>query len=58
MLALVRRSEHAVATGNLPPKPTASKFDRMLVAQAAAESLSLVMMEPVVACYPGRVRQV
>ncbi len=49
--------EHAVATGDLPPTHR-EQFDRMLVAQSAAEGLTLVTMDPVVARYPGRVRQV
>jgi|LNFM01.1.fsa_nt_gb PIN domain nuclease of toxin-antitoxin system len=49
--------EHAVATGDLPPTHR-EQFDRMLVAQSTAEGLTLVTMDPVVARYPGRVRQV
>ena len=49
--------EHAVTTGDLPPTHR-EQFDRMLVAQATAEGLTLVTMDPVVARYPGRVRQV
>jgi len=49
--------EHAAATGDLA-STIRDPFDRMLVTQAAAEGLTLVTMDPVVARYPGRVRQV
>ncbi|MBX3501619.1 MAG: type II toxin-antitoxin system VapC family toxin [Alphaproteobacteria bacterium] len=50
-------SEHAAAAGDLPPT-LKDPFDRMLLAQAAAEGLMLVTMDPAVARQSGRVRQV
>jgi len=49
--------EHAAASGDLP-SALRDPFDRMLATQAAAEGLTLVTMDPVVARYPGRIRQV
>jgi PIN domain nuclease of toxin-antitoxin system len=50
-------SEHAVATLGLPPLHK-DPFDRMLLAQARVEGLSLVTSDELVACYPGDVRKV
>lgn len=50
--------EHALATGDLPPT-LKDPFDRMLLAQAAAEGLTLVTSDVAVARVAGgRVRQV
>ena len=49
--------EHAVATADLPPIHK-DPFDRILVAQAAAEGIPLVTADPVVARYPGPIRKV
>ena len=49
--------EHAVATADLPPIHK-DPFDRILVAQAAAEGILLVTADPVVARYPGPIRKV
>ncbi|SEP48276.1 PIN domain nuclease, a component of toxin-antitoxin system (PIN domain) [Rhodospirillales bacterium URHD0017] len=50
-------SEHAVATLDLPPLHK-DPFDRMLLAQARVEGLSLVTSDELVARYPGNVRKV
>lgn len=50
-------SEHAVATEDLPPAHK-DPFDRMLLAQAAVEGLTLVSSDAIVARYPGRVQRV
>lgn len=50
-------SEHAVATLDLPPLHK-DPFDRMLLAQARVEGLSLVTSDERVARYPGDVRKV
>jgi PIN domain nuclease of toxin-antitoxin system len=50
-------SEHAVATLDLPPLHK-DPFDRMLLAQARVEGLSLVTSDELVARYPGDVRKV
>lgn len=48
---------HAVAIGGLPPIHK-DPFDRILVAQATAEGITLLTADPLVACYPGPVRRV
>jgi len=48
---------HAAALANLPLIPK-DPFDRMLVAQAMIEGLTLITRDPVVAQYPGPVRLV
>ncbi|WP_304171889.1 type II toxin-antitoxin system VapC family toxin [Phenylobacterium aquaticum] len=48
---------HAAAVGQLPPIHR-DPFDRLLVAQAAAEGLTLVTSDAVVASYPGPIRAV
>jgi PIN domain nuclease of toxin-antitoxin system len=50
-------SEHAVAVESLPPIHK-DPFDRILLAQAAAESFTLVTSDKIVARYPGAVRKV
>jgi PIN domain nuclease of toxin-antitoxin system len=49
--------EHAVAIANLPPIHK-DPFDRLLVAQSAIEGILLLTADPVVAQYPGPVREV
>lgn len=49
-------SEHAVATATLPPIHR-DPFDRMLVAQAQVEGITLLTSDPVVAGYPGPIRK-
>jgi PIN domain nuclease of toxin-antitoxin system len=48
---------HAVAVAALPPHHR-DPFDRMLVAQAQVEGVTLVTGDPVVGRYPGAVRVV
>ncbi|MCK9487949.1 MAG: type II toxin-antitoxin system VapC family toxin [Xanthomonadales bacterium] len=50
-------NEHAVATGTLPPIHR-DPFDRLLVAQAQVEGITLLTSDPVVAQYPGPIRTV
>jgi PIN domain nuclease of toxin-antitoxin system len=49
--------EHAVAVAGLPPLHR-DPFDRLLVAQASVEGITLLTADPVVAKYPGPVRRV
>lgn len=51
------RSEHAVATESLPPLHR-DPFDRLLVAQATFEGITLLTSDPVVARYPGTVERI
>lgn len=50
-------SEHAVAIGTLPPIHK-DPFDRILVAQAIVEGITLVTADEQVAKYPGPVQRV
>jgi len=50
-------SEHAVALDSLPPIHK-DPFDRILVAQATVEGISLLTVDPLVAQYRGPVRKV
>ena len=50
-------SEHAVAMDSLPPIHK-DPFDRILVAQALVEGITLLTADPLVAQYPGPVRSV
>lgn len=50
-------SEHAVAIDGLPPIHT-DPFDRILVAQALVEGITLLTSDSIVARYPGPVRKV
>ncbi len=50
-------SEHAVAIGALPPIHK-DPFDRLLVAQAIVEGITLLTADAHVAAYPGPVRHV
>lgn len=49
--------EHTAALAALPPLHR-DPFDRMLVAQATVEGVTLATADPVVAGYPGRVVKV
>ncbi len=49
-------SEHAAATDGLPPIHK-DPFDRILVAQAMVEGISLLTSDPLVAQYPSPVRR-
>ncbi len=48
---------HTLATDSLPPLHK-DPFDRILVAQATTEGITLLTSDPVVAQYPGPVRLV
>lgn len=50
-------SEHAVAVGTLPPIHR-DPFDRLLVAQAQIEGITLLTADPAIARYPGPIRAV
>ena len=50
-------SAHAVAVASLPPIHK-DPFDRMLIAQAMVEGITLLTSDQVVAQYPGPVQQV
>jgi len=54
---LVISSEHAVFIDSLPPLHK-DPFDRILVAQANVEGITLLTADALVAQYPGPVRQV
>ena len=49
-------SEHAAAVAGLPPIHK-DPFDRILVAQAQVEGITLLTVDPLVAQYPGPVRK-
>jgi PIN domain nuclease of toxin-antitoxin system len=50
-------SEHAVNVQSLPP-PHKDPFDRLLLAQATSEGITLVTADAQLARYPGPVRKV
>jgi PIN domain nuclease of toxin-antitoxin system len=50
-------AEHAAAAGSLPPIHR-DPFDRMLVAQASVEGLTLLTSDATLARYPGPIRAV
>jgi PIN domain nuclease of toxin-antitoxin system len=50
-------SEHAIAVDLLPPIHK-DPFDRILVAQSTIEGITLLTADPLVARYPGPVREV
>lgn len=54
---LVVRSEHALAVGRLPPLHK-DPFDRILIAQAQVENVTLLTTDDKVACYPGPIQAV
>ncbi|HEY0757743.1 MAG TPA: type II toxin-antitoxin system VapC family toxin [Acidisarcina sp.] len=49
--------DHALALGG-PPPIHKDPFDRMLVAQAIAEGITLLTADPTVAKYPGSIRRI
>ena len=49
-------SDHVVAVESLPPIHK-DPFDRVLVAQATVEGITLLTNDPVVAQYPGPIRK-
>lgn len=54
---LTMTSEHAIAAGELPALHK-DPFDRMMIAQAQVEGVTLLTSDDVVARYPGPVRKV
>jgi PIN domain nuclease of toxin-antitoxin system len=50
-------ADHALAVGLLPPIHR-DPFDRILIAQASVEAITLLTSDPIVARYPGPVRAV
>lgn len=50
-------SEHAVFLSSLPPLHK-DPFDRILIAQATVEGITLLTVDSVVAEYPGAIRKV
>jgi len=54
---LAVRSVHAISVTNLPPIHK-DLFDRILVAQAAVEGMTLLTADPLVAQYLGPVRKI
>jgi PIN domain nuclease of toxin-antitoxin system len=50
-------SDHAVAVGSLPHIHK-DPFDRILVAQALIEGITLLTSDPTVARYPGSIRRI
>lgn len=50
-------SEHTVFLPNLPPLHK-DPFDRILIAQATVEGITLLTVDSVVAGYPGAIRKV
>ncbi|MDQ6666262.1 MAG: type II toxin-antitoxin system VapC family toxin [Acidobacteriota bacterium] len=50
-------SQHAVALDTLPPIHK-DPFDRILVAQALIEGITLLTIDPLVARYPGPIRHI
>ncbi len=56
-LELPISSEHAVATDSLPPLHK-DPFDRILIAQAVVEGITLLTVDPAVARYKGPVQKV
>ena len=49
-------SEHVFAVNSLPSIHK-DPFDRLLVAQAMVEGITLLTLDPVVAQYPGAIRR-
>lgn len=50
------RGEHALCVAQLPPLHR-DPFDRILVAQALVEDMTLVTADKIMARYPGRIHQ-
>jgi PIN domain nuclease of toxin-antitoxin system len=50
-------SEHALAVGALPPLHK-DPFDRLMIAQATVEGVTLLTSDSIVARYPGPIRKV
>jgi PIN domain nuclease of toxin-antitoxin system len=56
-LELPINSDHALAVAALPDRHK-DPFDRMLIAQATVEGITLVTSDVIVASYPGPIRKV
>ena len=56
-LELLINSEHAFTAGGLPPIHK-DPFDRMLVAQATVEGITLLTADATIARYPGPIQKV
>lgn len=56
-IELVVASEHAVAVDTLPPIHK-DPFDRLLIAQALIEGITLLTADDMVARYPGPIRRI
>jgi PIN domain nuclease of toxin-antitoxin system len=54
---LTIQSKHVVAVDSLPPIHK-DPFDRILIAQAMVEGITLLTADPVIAKYPGPIRKV
>jgi PIN domain nuclease of toxin-antitoxin system len=54
---LVIESRHAVLVDSIPPIHK-DPFDRILIAQAMVEGITLLTADPVIAKYPGPIRRV
>ncbi len=50
-------SDHVLAVANLPPLHK-DPFDRLLIAQATVEGMTLITTDPLVAGYPGPIRAI
>jgi PIN domain nuclease of toxin-antitoxin system len=50
-------ADHVLAVANLPPLHK-DPFDRLLIAQATVEGMTLITTDPLVAGYPGPIRAV
>lgn len=56
-LEIAINSVHSLAVGNLPSLHK-DPFDRLLIAQATVEGITLLTFDPLVATYPGPIRKV
>jgi PIN domain nuclease of toxin-antitoxin system len=54
---LTVQGEHAIAAGSLAPIHQ-DPFDRMLIAQAMVEGITLLTADAVIAQYPGSIRKI
>jgi len=48
-------ADHVLAVANLPPLHK-DPFDRLLIAQATVEGMTLITTDPLVAAYPGPIQ--
>ena len=54
---LTTQSQHVVMVDSMPPIHK-DPFDRILIAQAMVEGITLLTADPVIAKYPGPIRKV